>query len=134
VPRAEVFFYGLFMDEALLRAKGVDPQQPRRASLKGFELRIGQRATLVASAAATVHGVLASISQRELDALYSDPGVREYRPEQVSVDVGDRQVSAQCYMLPAARWSDAPNPEYAARLRALAQKLGLPPQYIASIR
>jgi hypothetical protein len=42
-----VFFYGLFMDEELLRAKGVQPRSPRQACIRGFALRIGQRATLV---------------------------------------------------------------------------------------
>ena len=41
----DVFFYGLFMDTELLRAKGVDPVNVRSACIPGFALRIGQRAT-----------------------------------------------------------------------------------------
>ncbi len=38
--RIEVFFYGLFMDADLLRAKGARPENIRVASVPGFALRI----------------------------------------------------------------------------------------------
>jgi hypothetical protein len=44
--RAEVFFYGLFIDEEFLRAKGLEPELVERASLPGMSLRIGERAAL----------------------------------------------------------------------------------------
>jgi hypothetical protein len=47
--RIHVFFYGLFMDVDLLRSKGAQPENPRLASVSGFALRIGQRATLHAT-------------------------------------------------------------------------------------
>lgn len=98
MQRVDVFFYGLFMDATLLRAKGIDPGELRRASLKGFELRIGQRATLMANPATTVHGLLGSLSQEDLDRLYSEPSVREYRPQSIEIQAGDRPVRAQCYI------------------------------------
>jgi hypothetical protein len=45
--RVEVFFYGLFMDEELLRGKGLEPEGGEIAAIDGFALRIGQRAALV---------------------------------------------------------------------------------------
>jgi hypothetical protein len=48
--RIPVFFYGLFMDAELLRAKGTAPGGIQQASVPGFALRIGQRATLIADA------------------------------------------------------------------------------------
>lgn len=45
--RIDVFFYGLFMDAELLRSKGAFPVNIRRAGVPGFELRIGERATLL---------------------------------------------------------------------------------------
>jgi hypothetical protein len=42
-----VFFYGLFMDADLLRARGAVPTDVQHASIRGFSLRIGARATLV---------------------------------------------------------------------------------------
>jgi len=46
--RADVFFYGLFMDEELLHAKGVKPESAEHAAVDGFALRIGQREAPVA--------------------------------------------------------------------------------------
>jgi hypothetical protein len=43
----DIFFYGLFMDETLLRAKGIEPRGPRRAVVRDCQLKIGQRAMLV---------------------------------------------------------------------------------------
>jgi hypothetical protein len=45
--RVEVFFYGLLMDEELLRGKGLEPEGGEIAAIDGFALRIGQRAALV---------------------------------------------------------------------------------------
>ena len=133
--RIAVFFYGLFMDQALLRAKGVTPDELRPAIARGFALRIGERATLVSSDGARVHGMLASLSHAELDRLYSEPSLRDYRPEAVIVDVpGGDTVPALCYNLIEPPSVEEHNPEYAAKLRALAARLSFPADYVASIR
>ena len=49
--RVEVFFYGLFMDEELLRSKGIAPENRQLASVDNFRLIIGNRETLVPSTA-----------------------------------------------------------------------------------
>ena len=54
--RGEVFFYGLFMGEELLRGKGLEPKGGEIASIDGFALRIGQRAALVPAPGAKVYG------------------------------------------------------------------------------
>jgi len=54
--RVEVFFYGLFMDEELLRGKGLEPEGGEIAAIDGFALRIGQRAALVPTPGAKVYG------------------------------------------------------------------------------
>ena len=41
------FFYGLYMDEGVLRDKGVEPRHPRKAVVCGDRTRIGARATLL---------------------------------------------------------------------------------------
>src|SRR5262245_5988022 len=81
--RLDVFFYGLFMDEQLLRAKGIHPADARIASVPGFVLRIGARATLVPAPGAEVHGVLMKLSHADLETLYGDASVQAYRPEAV---------------------------------------------------
>lgn len=42
-----VFFYGLFMDAALLEKKGVNIKSCLPARLDGYAIKIGQRAALV---------------------------------------------------------------------------------------
>jgi hypothetical protein len=133
--RIDVFFYGLFMDEALLREKGVNPGDRRAASVENFSLVIGARATLVPCAGRTVHGVLFSLTHDELDALYSDASVRAYRPEAVSARPAEGGfVPALCFNLPAPPPSGERNPQYASKLRELAGRIGLPPDYVSSIR
>jgi len=133
--RIDVFFYGLFMDEALLREKGVNPGNRRAASVENFSLVIGARATLVPCAGRTVHGVLFSLTHGELDALYSDASVRAYRPEAVSARLAEGGVvPALCFNLPAPPPAGERNPQYASKLRELAGRIGLPPDYVSSIR
>jgi cation transport regulator ChaC len=133
--RVEVFFYGLFMDEALLREKGLRPGAGRVASVEGFCLVIGARATLVPCVGGTVHGVVFSLTRGEVEALYSEESVSAYRPEVVRARLSDGRVTqALCFNLPVAPSADESNSRYASQLRELAGRLGLPPAYISSIR
>jgi len=131
----EVFFYGLFMDEALLREKGVHPLNRRIASVEDFCLVIGARATLVSCENETVHGVLFTLIQSELDELYSEASVSIYRPETVSARLADGSIiPAVCFNLPAPPSIAERNQEYASQLRDLAERIGLPPDYVSSIQ
>ncbi len=133
--RIDVFFYGLFMDHALLEEKGVRPEDIRLAAVPGLGLRLGARAALVPAPGAEVHGVLMKLTHVELDKLYSEPSVQAYRPEPVlAVTRNGASVAALCYNLPEPPAADERNAEYAAKLRALAQRIGLPSEYIATIR
>lgn len=133
--RADVFFYGLFMDEDLLRAKGLKPERVERAVVDGLALRIGQRAALVPTPGARVHGVVMSLTLAELDALYSEPSVQAYKPQAVLAHLASGgAIAALCYNLPQPPSPTERNPEYATRLRAVAQKVGLPPDYVASLQ
>jgi gamma-glutamyl AIG2-like cyclotransferase len=132
--RIPVFFYGLFMDAEALRAKGIDPMNPRRASVRGFSLRIGQRATLVPDADGCAHGVLMDLTHADIDQLYADPSVSMYRPEPVSVELdGHDGVAALCFNLTAPPRPEESNAAYAEKLRELARRLGLPADYVAGI-
>ena len=134
VRRIDVFFYGLFMDDALLREKGVNPINRRMASVENFSLIIGARATLVPCANATAHGVLFSLTHAEVDALYSEASVSVYRPEAVFAQLTDGSVTpALCFNLPVPPSPDERNPQYASKLRELASRIGLPQSYVSSI-
>ena len=133
--RIAVFFYGLFMDDALLRQKGVTPPDGRTASVRDFSLAIGARATLVPLSNHTVHGVVYRLTHAEIDALYSDASVSVYRPEAVLAHLADgNAVPAICFNLPSPPSADERNADYAARLRTLAERIGLPPDYVSSIK
>lgn len=133
--KIDVFFYGLFMDEDLLQSKGVTPTNLRLASVSGFQLRIGNRATLVPAQAGHVLGLIASLSHVELEQLYSEPSVRAYRPEAVLASLSNGEVlAALCFNLPEPPSADERNADYAAKLRSLAERLNFPAEYVASIQ
>jgi len=123
------------MDEDLLRAKGLEPRNRGLACLEDYALLIGERATLVPRAGSSAHGVLFTLTQNEIDALYSDPSVSTYRPEEVLARLSDgTRVSALCFNLSSPPGADEHNPEYAVKLRNLATRIGLPQDYVNSIR
>ena len=131
----EVFFYGLFMDDNLLRSKEILPMNPRRASVEGFGLRIGKRATLVPARHERSYGMVMGLTHEELKTLYSGPGLEHYRPEAVScTTLSGEPVCALCYNLPNAPAPDEVNEEYAGELRAVLTKLGFPAEYVERVR
>jgi hypothetical protein len=132
--RIEVFCYGLFIDADLLRTKGVHPEKIRPACVLGFALRIGQRATLLPKSDARAFGILMELTHTEIDLLYSEASVRAYRPEAVLCEPADgSRVPALCFNLVVAPAPEEVNSEYAAKLRDLARRLGLPPEYVDAI-
>lgn len=130
----DVFFYGLFMDEALLRDKGLHPTKRRLAALENFQLVITQRATLVPSRDQVVHGVVFSLTHEEIAKLYADTSVSMYRPEAVLAQLPEgKSVPCLCFNIPTVNVTDERNADYAAKLRALATRLNLPASYVQTI-
>lgn len=135
IRKVDIFFYGLFMDEDVLKEKGCTPTNVRIASVHGFALCIGQRATLIPNSDSLVHGLVMSLSHDELHALYSDTSVSMYRPEAVLAQLSSGEViPALCFNLPLPPGPDERNAEYAARLQALTRRLRFPEEYVSSIR
>ena len=132
--RVDVFFYGLFMDAELLRTKGTQPMNLRMASVLGFALRIGKRATLISAPSSRVYGMLVELTHAEIEQLYSEPSVIAYRPEAVMADLADgSRVPALCFNLPLASSPEEANPDYVAGLRDLGRRLGFPADYVDNI-
>ena len=65
----EVFFYGLYMDPDILEQKGVEPRNPRIANAEDFELRIGNKATLLRAPGESTHGIVYSLTHQEINSL-----------------------------------------------------------------
>src|SRR6185369_11174462 len=79
----DIFFYGLFMDESVLRAKGVEPRAARKAVVRDYQLKIGQRAMLSPQQSSQAYGMVYALNDREIDSLYNEPGLEIYHPEVV---------------------------------------------------
>ena len=133
--RIDVFFYGLFMDTEILHASGVaEPANPRRAFVDDFELRIGQRATLVPVADSRVYNMLFALTPSELDLLYAAPGLEAYRAEAIVAQSIDGIVTpALCYNLRQQPSADERNSGYASRLQEILARLNFPEEYVVSV-
>ena len=130
--RLDVFFYGLFMDEELLRSKGVIPTKIRFGHVIDMGIRIGERATLVPEPGGLVHGVVMSLSHADVQTLYA--GLPDYGPEAITVDIQDgTRLPALCFNLVTPLEHAISNPIYAGQLRELAQRLQPPESYIDGI-
>ena len=131
---ATVFFYGLFMDEQLLQSKGMSPTLPRLVKVQGYGLRIGERATLEPSDTEHVYGAVMELDDAALATLYSEKSVADYVPVSVvATDEQQQSIPAICYILPMVQVRGS-NSDYARSLGKVAQKLGLPIDYINEIR
>lgn len=130
-----IFFYGLFMDLSLLREMGLHPRLVGPAELPGYQIYIGNRASLIPSPQSTSYGMLMNLPDEEATTLYSAPDVSDYYPESVNaVLLSDRTIQTSlCYNLPANRLGAGVNTEYAERLSALVLELGFPPDYANEI-
>ena len=66
--------------------------------------------------------------------MYSEPSVQVYRPEPVLATAPNgASVAALCYNLPEPPPANEQNAEYVGKLRSLAQRIGLPAEYVTSI-
>lgn len=128
-----VFFYGLYMDAALLERKHSAASPPRRARLDGYRIVIEARATLVPANAAAVYGLVMQVPADDLERLYADPAVLDYRARPVRVTVDpDTALEAVCYIAPLV--GGARSERYVLELERLATRLQLPGEYRAALR
>ena len=131
-----VFFYGSYMNRAVLADVGLVPATWETASLAGFDIRIAPRANLVRAAGQVVFGVLATATHAELTRLYEHAHSvlgEVYLPEAVLVhtQAGIWQ-PALCYI--AARMVERPpDPAYVERILEPARELGFPAWYLARL-
>ncbi|NNC95420.1 MAG: gamma-glutamylcyclotransferase [Chitinophagales bacterium] len=130
----EVFFYGLFMDIDLLEKRGLKPSNPRMACLKNYELKIGDRATLVPCKNERSYGIVMTIDEEAINKLYSESSAADYIPEEVTVVTDSNDpVTATCYNLPVESHSGS-NKKYALSLYKLAKQEDFPEEYVSKIK
>jgi hypothetical protein len=127
-----VFFYGLFMDQQVVRDAGVVPTVVGPGTVSGFALRIGRRAVLVPEPAAVTEGVVMDLAPDDVEKLYADSTLAEYAPQPVVVVLeGGQVLDAVCYNAPYEPGER--DDEYARRLRDAARRAGLSDAYVASL-
>ena len=135
-PRVAVFFYGSYMNRAVLREVQLEPEGLEVARLDGYDIRIAPRANLIPSDRHCVYGVLARATHAELARLYAhakDVLGETYLPCPVLVQTRDGGWQpALCYIAPAMAPA-APDPAYVARIAAPARELGFPDWYVKRI-
>ena len=131
----KIFFYGLFMDRTLLAEKGFHPEVIGPAVLDDYRIHIGERATLLPSASCRAYGIVMELPEQEAQALYSEPSVRAYARERVTVMMvaSDRVIEAYCYNLPRELGLVGANPAYANELSRLVETLEFDSAYAREI-
>lgn len=130
----KIFFYGLFMDEDILRNKGIHISDQQTGFLKDHTIKITERANLVSSMGDKVFGSVMEISEDDVKQLYSQPDVSEYFPEEFSIvtDTGET-VTATCYILPHTDGT-LMNQAYAKALYELAERKKFPAAYLERLK
>jgi hypothetical protein len=135
-PKVRTFFYGSYMNPAVLLEAQFVPQRFEAARLDGYDIRIAPRANLVASQQHCVYGVLVEATHSELSRLYAhakDVLGETYLPHPVLTQaVSGAWWPALCYIAPSMV-PRAPDPAYVDRIVRPARQLGLPDWYIARL-
>jgi hypothetical protein len=125
--RVAVFFYGSFMDRAVLEQRGYTPADVEVARLPGFDIRFAPLATLVpAGRKMSVYGLVATATHVELERIYGEAWVSSYRPEAVIVrTMAGRRLPALVYIAWGAT-PPAPSDDYIEHILRPAREYGFP--------
>jgi len=128
-----VFFYGSYMNRAVLAEVDLRPESWEPARVTGFDIEIAPRANLVRSPGGIVFGALATATHSQLERLYAharDVLGEVYLPEAVvAIDASGRSRSALCYIAPEMRERPAEK-AYVERILVAARELGVPDEYL----
>lgn len=135
-PKVWTFFYGSYMNFAVLREVNLVPDRWEVARLSGFDIRIQPRANLVRSEQHRVYGIVATATHPELSRLYAharDVLGEIYLPEAVLVEtLQGAWRPALCYLAPAMEPRPATH-DYIDRIAGPAREFGFPEWYIRRI-
>ena len=127
------FFYGLFLDPEILVKLGYTPNNVQIAKLNNYQLIIGERANLIRSDSNHVWGNLIDLSQNDINALYSEKSVADYKKQTVSciAQRDNKTVTADVYILPEGyAMKPAENSDYTKKLYSICQKYNFPDDYL----
>lgn len=122
----EVFFYGLYMDEALLKDKGVCIRGYKKAHVEGYSLRLGDFATLLRKKYAQASGLVYALTHEEIELLYGSLDVT-YVSESLLATLEDgTSMPVLSFTLLEPPKESEHNEEYFNKLIPCLEKYGLP--------
>jgi len=114
----EVFFYGLYMDEKILKSKNVEPRNKRVAFANDYKLRIGNMATLLREKDSQAYGLVYSLTHDEIYILYTKSGLTDYISESILVELDDgSKIATLCCILLNPPANNESNLEYFKKLK-----------------
>lgn len=123
----DVFFYGLFMDPARLKERGVEGTSFRRAWALDRQLVIADRATLVRQKGKRTPGVTAQIPKPALDRLYAAADLAGYYADGLVVELEDGTTSrTSSWVIDTGPRDGTVNPAYIQKLRDARLIYGFP--------
>src|SRR5262245_44175197 len=132
-PKVRVFFYGSYMNAAVLRETEIAPEHFEVARLDGYDIRIAPRANLVPSEQQCVYGLLAEATHAELHRLYAharDVLGETYLPHPVLPQTRTGAwLPALCYIA-SSMVPRPPDPAYVDRIVKPAREFRFPEWYI----
>ncbi len=128
--QVKAFFYGSFIRKDIQLKADFSPSFIEVARLDGFDIHVAPHAVLSRTDGRTVYGVLVEISHRQLDTMYSAPGVGVFLPEAVMVVTSDGKFTpALCYIPPEVG-NEPADRDYLAKLVKAGREYGFPEWYL----
>ena len=123
----DVFFYGLYMDEEILKSKGVVIRNQRKAYIDSYALRIGNLATLMRKDNSRAYGMVYAMTQKEIYSLYEGVGLEQYVTEALLCTLDDgNQIAVLCKNLVEVPKEGESNDEYFVKLKECMEGYAFP--------
>ena len=132
--KVSTFFYGSYMNPAVLEEVDIIPERIEVARLSGYDICIRPRANLIRSEQHSVYGVVVAATHAELTRLYAHSQNvlgESYAPEPVLVQTNDQKwLPVLCYISHSMKPSPATDHAYIERIVQPAREFGFPQWYI----
>lgn len=137
MANVSVFFYGSYMNFAVLAEAGIERRDFKIVNAPGFDLVIAPRANLLRDQGACVYGIMTDLSHAELEHLYGPFAQNQlgqrYLPQ--AVLVRDRDLAwypTMTYVCHHMAYEKA-DPDYVRRILEPASGYRFPPSYLDHI-
>ena len=125
--RLDIFFYGLYMDDSILKNLGVVASHKKPVYVDGYRLSIGKNATLLREENSRTYGIVCSLTHEDIHRLYADRGLISYVPEAITARTDEgRSFAAISYVLLTPPHEDEINNDYYQALASCMKAYGLP--------